>query len=276
MNNNSLISKTLGPVSATLLKDLLSQGKIFFTLDDACAISGKSRQQISNFLRDLVNREILARIKSGVFLILQMGHESTQLDNWPIIAHFLADGNDYFISYYSAMRLHGMTTHPLLDVTLTMSKRNKSKKIHNISYQFIYIKPEHFWGADPLWVSKQNKVWISDLERTLLDGFDRPELCGGIIEVVKGIWTKQKDINWTKLVEYAKNYHSKAAVKRLGYILEKLNIGIECIHHLEKIIEPRKDYILLDPNGAKAGSFLSRWRVQQNINVDEIKASVWG
>jgi predicted transcriptional regulator of viral defense system len=275
MEKKNNLRKTIGSTSAKVIHELLVQGKVIFTLDEALRIYGRGRQETSHFLRDLVNRGILARIKCGVFLILQMGQESTQLDNWPVIAHVLARKSDYFISHYSAMRLHGMTTHPLMNVIITMPKRNTSRKVHHIVYQFIYSKPEHFWGASSLWVTKQEKVYVSDLERTLLDGLDRPDLCGGIKEIAKGIWNKQKQIDWSKVAKYAKKYHSKAAVKRLGYILESLNLGLDCIPLLEKIISSKKDYILLDPNGPKFGVYLSRWRIRMNMNSDEITAGVW-
>lgn len=276
MNKKTDLVKTIGPTSAKVIHELFVKGKVIFTLDDAGEIYGRTRQQTSHFLRDLVNRGVLARIKSGVFLILQMGQESTQLDNWPVIARVLAGDSDYYISHYSAMRLHGMTTHLLVNVITTMPKRNASKKVHNIHYQFIYSKPNHFWGMTQVWVTKNERVFISDLERTILDGLERPDLCGGIKEIARGIWNKQKQIDWAKVAQYAEKYHSKAAVKRLGFILESLHLGLDCTPLLEKIISSKKDYILLDPNGSNFGAYLSRWKVRINMNIDEITASVWG
>lgn len=276
MTDKLSLTKTIGPVSAKVLFTLIENGKDIFTLDDACKIYAGGRQETSNFLRDLVYRGVLARIKSGVFMILKMGQENTQLTNWPIIAHILSGTNNYYISYYAAMRLHGMTTHALTTITITMSKKHIAKKVNNIYYQFVYSKPEHFWGACEHWVTKQEKVHVSDLERTILDGLERPDLCGGVIEVVRGIWSKQKQIDWSKLAEYARKYHTKAAVKRLGFILEMLNFADNSLPLLANTIVDRKDYILLDPNGSKVGKYVSRWRVQLNVNIDELKASVWG
>jgi predicted transcriptional regulator of viral defense system len=263
--NKIIFSKTVGPISAQLMQKLFEQGKLIFTLNEACEIYGHDIQKTSQFLRDLVNRGIVARLKAGLFLILQIGQENTQLSNWPIIAKALAENNEYCLSHYSAMRLHGMTTHPLVDVIITMPKRRAAKKIYNNLYKFIYSKPEHFWGLTELWVTKQDKVFVSDLERTILDALTRPDLCGGLKEIVRGIWVK-----------HAHKYHTLAAVKRLGFILVILDLGIEYIPTLEHIIASKKDYILLDPNGPKLGKYLSRWRVQINMDIDEIKASVWG
>jgi predicted transcriptional regulator of viral defense system len=276
MSNKKIPSRTLGPVSANIIYNLIALKKDIFSLDDACEIQGQGRLKTINLLRALVNRGVIARIKSGVFLILKMGQENTQLSNWPLIAHILAGKDNYYLSHYSAMRLLGMTTHPLTDVTITLSKRQKSKKIHNISYLFIYCKPAYFWGVSERWVTKEEKVYISDLERTILDGLERPDLCGGIQEVVRGIWSKQKQIDWNKLTHYAKRYHTKAAIKRLGFILEMLGLEDISLLLLKNIIINRKDYIPLDPNGMKFGKHLSRWHIQLNMNIDELKESIWG
>jgi len=277
MNNKIHFTRTLGPVSARFIAELQQCGKVIFTIDDASNVYGRERDKTINFLSDLTKRGLLARIKSGVYLILQVGQENAQLSNWPVIAHELAGSHtDYFISHYSAMRLHGMTTHPLLDVYISMSKRCGAKKIGDITYHFVYVKPENFWGHAAHWATKQDKVYVSDIERTLLDGLDRPDLCGGIKEIIRGIWIKHKEIDMKKLVQYATRFHTKAVVKRLGFILELFDFGVDYTALLAESITSAKDYIFLDPNGPKEGKCSNHWRVRVNMNIAELKASVWG
>ena len=205
--------KTLGSISAEFIYKLKKHSKTLFTLSEAVEVYSKSRLQTIKFISDLVKRGILAKIKPGMYLILETGEESLQLTNWPLLASVLAESKQYFISHYSAMRLHGMTNHPLLDVYITLPRHAKSRTISSLTYHFIYSKPEHFWGGVDLWISKQIKVNVSELERTISDGFDRPDLCGGIKEIVQGIWFKQKDINWEKLIGHAKNIEQKQPSK---------------------------------------------------------------
>lgn len=273
--SKNLVMKTQGAISAEFIETLFKQGKTVFSLNEACIIYRHKKEKTTNFLRSLVNRGILARIKSGTFLILQTGQENTQLTNWPVIAKALSGKNLYFISHYSAMRLHGMTTHPLNHVNITMAKRFRPKTISNIHYQFIYCNPKHIWGLTDLWVTKYEQIRVSDLERTILDSLERPALCGNIIEVIRGIWSCQNKIDWIKLIKYARQYHCKAAIKRLGYILETLELGQTQLKSIEKIIHSKKDYVKLDPDGAKMGSYLKRWHLQININITELKASIW-
>lgn len=267
---------TLGVTSATLINTLKRSGKNIFTLEEAAKIYGKGTHATGKFLSTLLKRNIVVRIKAGIYLILQPGLEEVQLSNWPIIARELSRPNNYYIAYYSAMRIHGMTTHPLLSIYITSTKRFRDKKINNIEYHFIFSKKENFWGAGIFWISKQEKVIVSDIERTILDGLERPELCGGLVEVIRGIWSKQKEINWVKLKDYSKKFHAKSVLKRLGFILEKLEINKKMVLFLKKELSTKKDYVLLDPAGLKEGKYVKNWGLRLNMNIEEITESIWG
>lgn len=275
-SKRSTKSRTLGPISAKFIDTLRNQGKTIFTLDEAVQIYGGNNQQTSKFMRSLVMRGVLGHVGTGKYIILQSGLEAAQSTNWPIIAKELAGTDDYCISHYSAMRLHGMTTHPLIHVYITMSKRMRLKTAFGITYHFVYSKSEKFWGVKSQWVSKHEKIMVSDIERTILDGLDRPDLCGGLKDVLLGIWAAQKKIEWRKLVDSALKYKSYAVVKRLGFILEILDLNEDCVKDLHLVAIRSKSYILLDPAGVRVGKHLLKWYIQINIDVDELKRSVWG
>lgn len=277
MKKSTIPIKTLGSVSARLIQDLMKKGKSVFTLEEALKNTQTDYHATANLLTNLVKRHHIARIKSGKYLILQTGTENTQLKNWPIIAREIAAPNAYFLSHYSAMRLHGMTSHVTLDVYITTQMRIPNKKLQDIRYHFIFSKKEHFWGLTTHWATKQEQVQVSDLERTILDGLDRPDISGGMIDVIRGIWAKQKEINWSKLAVDAKKFKTKAVVKRLGFIVETLKIGNEKFtEQILAVIKNAKGYVLFDPDGAKKGGYQNRWGIRLNSNIEELKTSVWG
>lgn len=276
MDEQNSFSKTLGPVSAKFITTLQKQGKTAFSIQEAQSIYGKNNNLTSAFLSDLIKRGILARIRPGRFLILQAGNESTQLKNWPIIARELAGEDAYYLSHQSAMRLHGMTSHFSLDVYLTTLKQKPEKTVDKIRYHFVYSSKKHFWGESAHWLTKHEQLRVSDLERTVLDGFDRPELCGGVSDVARGLWSVQKKIDPVRLVEYAARFRSKAAVKRLGFILEALEIVPDAAAGLHRLIVEAKDYIPLDPQAGREGPKKSRWRIRENIRQEQLRSDVWG
>ena len=92
-----------------------------------------------------------------------------------------------------------------------------------------------------------------------------------------GIWVKQKEIDWAKLAKDAKKFKTKAAAKRLGFIIETLKIGNEkFLEQILVLIKNTKGYVLFDPDGAKKGSYINRWGICLNSNAEELRESVWG
>jgi predicted transcriptional regulator of viral defense system len=92
----------------------------------------------------------------------------------------------HFISHASAMEIHRMVTQPQFLVFASSTKRVPNRTLNGTEYRFVLIKPNLFFGTTKHWVTKQEFVDISDLERTVIDGLRQPEYCGGVTEVAKG------------------------------------------------------------------------------------------
>ncbi len=53
-----------------------------------------------------------------------------------------------------------------------------------------------------MWITKQEKVRVSNIEKTIMEAMVRPELCGGISEVARGIWLVKNRVEFTRLAAY--------------------------------------------------------------------------
>ena len=124
------------------------------------------------------------------------------------------------------------------------------------------------WGVEDVWITPSQKVRASDLERTIIDCLDRPDLCGGISEIAKGIWVKRNDIDYQKLTQYANRLNRKSVAKRLGFLLETYGLGQEILSGLKDLLSP--SYTLLDPTLEDTGRFLSSWKIRVNIDPEEL------
>jgi predicted transcriptional regulator of viral defense system len=162
-----------------------------------------------------------------------------------------------------------MVTQPRLEVIVSSSKRITNRVLHSTGYKFISVKAEEIFGTQPHWVTKQDQIVVSDIERTVVDGLRRPEYCGGIAEVAKGLWTRHEDIKTQKLVQYATRLKVGAVNRRLGYILELYGLGTS--GDLDRLRDGlTRTYDLLDPVLGKGGPYAGRWRLQLNISADEL------
>ena len=105
-------------------------------------------------------------------------------------------------------------------------------------------------GPAKHWVTKQESVEISDLERTIIDGLRQPEYCGGVTEVAKGLWMRHQDMQVTKLVDYALRLGIGAVIRRLGYLLELYRIAPE--NELARLRNAlTATYLPLDPDATE-------------------------
>jgi predicted transcriptional regulator of viral defense system len=267
--------KTLGPVSADLLLRLSAEGKTIFSIADAQAITSKTYEATATLLSQMARRGWLVRLVPGKYLIvpLEAGLEGIPMANRYVIAREVLGSQPYYVSHYSAMELHEMTTQPVRTVYVTVPHQRASQTIAGVEFRFVFAKPRSFWGSELLWVTDQEQVAVSDLEKTLLDCAVRPELCGGIAELAKGLWLRKDHLDEKRMVEYVQRLGYKAAAKRIGFLLETYGLGDpETIGALQSFLNLR--YTLLDPTLPNEGLYRARWRLRVNLDPEELSAII--
>jgi predicted transcriptional regulator of viral defense system len=256
--------------------NLSASGKNIFSITDAQVITDNSYEATTTLLSQLVRKGWLMRLAPGKYLIvpLEAGLESIPMTDRYVIAREVLTPLPYYISHYSAMELHQMTTQPVNTVYVTVPRQRTSRTVADVEYRFIYANPRSFWGWELVWVTDQEQVQVSDLEKTLLDGAARPHLCGGLGELAKGLWLRKNDLDEDRLVAYVERLDHKAAAKRIGFLLETYGLGRpETIAALQSFVNPR--YALLDPTLPDEGPYRARWRLRLNLDPEELKAIVW-
>ncbi|MDI6892288.1 MAG: type IV toxin-antitoxin system AbiEi family antitoxin [Actinomycetota bacterium] len=268
---------TLGPVSANLILKLKEENKNIFGVSDAQRITGLSVNATTDLLSELVGRKVIARLKPGKYLILPLeaGLTGEYMENWYVVARELIRPHLYYVSHYSAMDVHNMLTQPIRVVYISTPTRRKNREIGGAEFRFIYTKPERLWGIKKEWATPQERVEVSDLERTIVDCLYAPRLCGGISEIAKGIWIAKDKVSYEKLAGYVERFGKKVVVKRLGFVLEIYQLGTaETTEQLQDFIKGSKSYALFDPSLPNEGKYLSRWRLKVNIEPEELKSIV--
>ncbi|MCY4652466.1 MAG: hypothetical protein OXC95_04790 [Dehalococcoidia bacterium] len=111
-------------------------------------------------------------------------------------------------------------------------------------YRFIQVRPKRFFGAQSVWV-RDSRIWLTDLERTLLDGLNMPRYCGDFGEALHAFDTGVERADMERIADYAFRL-GKAASKRLGWALEMHGIEHPVIDSLSSF--PSKSYNKLDPS----------------------------
>ena len=271
--NNKL--KTLGPQAAHLVIMLYEQNRPMFRLNEVQKILHLNEASSRSFVRKLVNRGVVTRLKPGLFILVpfELGKECEYIGDPLVVAREIMGGKSYYLSHGTAMEIHGMVTQPQLVVYVTTLKPRRPVNALGIEFRFIHSQKKLFFGLSDHWVTKQEKVKISDLERTVIDGLKQPEYCGGLTEVAKGLWMRYQEVNISRLIEYTVKISVGAVIRRLGFLLELYKIGTpEDWELLRSYLT--ETYVRLDPLLPSEGRFLRKWRLQLNISPEELLSVV--
>jgi len=240
------------------------------------ALPDSSESALKELLSNMVKRGLLMRLKKGLYYIIPYEQEAHSfMPDWHLLAEPLTKGTEHYIGYYSAMQIHNLITQPSLKEQIVVAKqiRPSEIKIKEVPFQFIYHNEKHFFGSKKIWIDSFNKVICSDLEKTFIDCLFKPDYAGGIVEVAKAIYTSKNRIDYDTLLEYAKKFDSQAVIKRLGYLLETLDINTQIIQELQQM--KTASYVVLDTELPKTGKRISRWSIQQNLETETIKSAIY-
>jgi len=253
----------------------------FNSLDRKCfdfnqaqkAMPDSKEGAIRELLSDMAKRGLLMRLKEGIYYIIPYEAVSeTFMPDWHLIAQYLVNDANHYIGYYSALQIHNLITQPSLKEQIVVSKQLTPSeiKIRNVPFQFIYHNENHFFGVKKMWIDNFNKVLCSDLEKTFIDCLFKPDYAGGIVEVAKAISSSKEKIKYGTLFDYTMRFNSQAVLKRLGFLLETLEIKDSIVEELKKL--KTESYVVLDTELPKIGKRIKRWSIQQNLETETIKS----
>lgn len=261
-----------------LLETILEEVGPIFQVDEVRSIAagqGLNSQNLLWTLHSLSRSGWIARLKRGVYAITSSLFPE-ELHPFAL-ASALVD--PMAISHWSALAHHGLTTQippmvqamtPKKIVTPEMRVGEASRPrgravwhVLDIEVEFIYIEKARFFGFEQEWVSRWNRVSITDRERTFLDMVARPNVFGGIELALATFEGHGKEFDLEKLVGYAIRYDMGSVIKRLGWILDELGVEAEKIKPLAEY--EVQTYYLLDPSRPRSGSSDRYWQITNNL-----------
>ena len=88
----------------------------------------------------------------------------------------------------------------------------------------------------------------------------------------KALYKAKTKIDYNKLLDYCKQFDSHAVIKRLGFLLELLDISNPVIDELQAL--KTNSYVFLDTELPKEGKKTSRWNIKQNIDSETIQSAI--
>lgn len=260
------LSKTLGYLSEKLISTLSQNKQNVFSIEEAAKILKLSTYQIRGLLHDLTKKGWFRRLQKGKYLLIPLGVNQPYIENQFIIGSKLV--SPYYVGYWNMLNYYGYTEQFSNTIFIASTKRKRNRDIDGIKYKFIKLPEYKMFGITEIKIG-DSIIKVSDKEKTLIDCFDHLEYCGGIVEVIKSLWNSRDEIDFEKILDYARKITNNAVIKRLGYIIEILGLQNRIdITELKKKLS--KGFAVLDPLLPKKGKYVTNWGLLVNIPKSDL------
>jgi len=256
------------PTGLSLLDKFVSEGLTQFTSDEAAMRLGRSPAATGNLLARLVRDGLLDRVRRGHYAIRQLGTLGTTAAAENVLLSVAAGFRDvrHRVGYRSALDQLDLLAHPSRSIQVALSKPTRSETLSGRRLTVVQ-EPE---TAIDVGAKKQDGVFISDLERSLLDAAARPELVGGIAVLAEALGAaSSRGVDAEKLTNYARALAWGPALRRIGSLADTLHIA-GLADRLEPLTRPNSD-IDLEP-GHEASSYRdAKWWVRWDHTPSELQ-----
>lgn len=238
------------PLPAKASKIILTaeeENQLILTVADFMSFYEITASYARKMISELVRRGWLVRIAKGQYQLLPA---KTGLDPFPMGDKFVLACQAFpegFIAYGSAAEQHGLSLQVFNSVIIANTERSGTRSIGSLNVQLVKVAAPNYLGFQSL--NRGPSVKVATLERTLIDCIDRPDLAGGISDLVEILARGKKRADLERVIELLSSYSSKSLIKKVGFLLEQFDYPLT---------EAQTDLLLKMSSGVKTYLFSMR------------------
>ena len=241
-----------------------------FTAHEAARVLGITEARAKRFVRYLADQGWLDRVRRGVYVTVPLdAHRSGVHREDPWVVAMSLFGECYIGGWSAAEHWH-LTEQVFRDVlVVTATKpRDRAPELQGTRYRLHTLAPEKHFGTADVWRGGI-RVAVSDPSRTLVDTLSVPRLGGGIrhVAALTREYMSSDHRSEDMLVSYIERLGNRAVFKRLGFILETLELDAPDL--VEVCLKRRSRGVSkLDPDVDLAGRITTRWGLRVNVLLE--------
>lgn len=237
--------------------------KEVFTFEDVLEL-GYSRATARQKIYQLHKQRLIGQIRPGKYYVIPLGGKGEEFvpDRYKVGSVLV---RPYFFSHHSALDLHGVAYYVASMVSISSPKQFRPLNLASNRFQGIVTK--RLFG-----IQKVNRgiveIFVSDPERTFLDGLRRLDLVGGLEQYWKSIegfpYLKPK-----RILDYLKMFDEKSLNQRAGFALdyfkEAWDLPSEFLDELASLVSSNVYYLV--PSAKGPSKFVKKWNLMVPPNL---------
>ena len=238
-----------------------------FTARDAAMEIGYTVRGARRFLAYLAERGWLVRVSHGLYAPVPLDTfepSEWRVDPWVVASKLY--GPYYYIGGWSACEHWGLTDQLFNSTVVFTARRIRERKVEvqGLPMRLARTSQANIFGTRSAW-RDNSRIQLSDASRTVVDILNSPTLGGGIDHVAEAVrsYFESERRDDAALEGYIRRLGNRAVFKRLGYLLEFLDIEADDL--IAKCQAGKSSGIaLLDPGSPASGPTRRRWNIRLN------------
>jgi predicted transcriptional regulator of viral defense system len=242
--------------SPEALLDRWEEKRPFFSAEDVVErVGAEGLREVRNRVR----QRRLMRVQRGVYAPHTKGASPAFL-----LAATMGTRN-YYVGGDFALFIHDEMDNAPRRLAVFVESRLRTRRLGKATAVFYASRPDAFEDGIEKHTFDGVAVRISDLERTLLDGLDHPQIFGSLDESLAYLNERLPNLDHENLMDYAARGSKVATCQRLGVLLERLGRVSEVgMDRLMARIPPPPALLPLFLAKGRKGQVNPRWRVLEN------------
>ena len=267
------VLKKLSGLEQKLYFLLEAEDRKIVTAEEAMKLLKIPKLQAYGVLRKMEQKGALGKVKANLYVRIpaHIVHDRGSYAEDPVIvaAHLAWP---YFLSYYTALALHGLAQQAASQVYITTTKQAKVLTYKGSVIRPVRLREKEFFGIEQI-EYRDEKVAVSDLERTIVDVLSMPQYAGGYEEIVRCLMDA-REVKWDRLLGYIKRTGKRILLNRAGYVFDLLREPVKTpdafLEELQASLSQSTYYF----EKGKGGKFVGKWKVIVDARLEKATEGV--
>lgn len=250
------------------LAAVLAQAGRFITPATAAEALGVDTEDAVKKLARWADQGWVRRVRRGLYIGVPVDAANPRAWSEDPLAVATQVWSPCYFTGWTAAHHWGLTEQVFKTTILKTSGRvrSASDRLLDHDYEIRHVDVESLsWGLRTEWRADV-RLRFADPSRTVVEIFDSPKLGGGIRHAAEVLTAYLSDYDPMGLAASAELLGNRAVFKRLGYLLEALDLDYpELVAACESNVSA--GIAMLDPDVPASGSRVMRWRLRVNVTV---------
>lgn len=275
--NTFVKKRTLSGNEAKLILQLEWDNVWFLDISTIRKLLKCSRSYAYYIAHSLVKKGWIEPTGKGQYLLIEAkrGYKKLVPKMSPYVITRTLD-QPYYLAYLSAAHYHHLTTQLPRVLHIAVQRQQRPFRFKHVKVQFVTVTKKKFFGYEKAKIENE-EVLVSELEKTLLDSLDRPQLVGGIEPVVRFILVGGPRTDFNKLLLYTRQLGNKRLAVRLGYLLDTMDVPKApkfVLNELKRYVDHTVTPLGEVRRWGNKGHINPAWNVIENVPAENLLAEV--